>query len=107
MSSSNTDIVNLLIDTRKEFVTKLDNIDERMRNVEKLTVVENARFVTELDEIRNQLKEMKPAVDDWRRTRAIGLGITGMLAIGGVSIGAMMSWFSEQTASLIRHWLKL
>lgn len=50
---------------------------------------------------------MQPSVDDWKRMKALGIGIAGLLALGGLSIGAMLMWAGDAAATAVRHWLKI
>ncbi|QDZ10499.1 DUF1515 domain-containing protein [Devosia ginsengisoli] len=59
------------------------------------------------DTVEANQKSVQPTVDEWRRIRAIGLGIVGLLAIGGVSLGAALAWAGEGVVSAIRHWLRI
>lgn len=56
---------------------------------------------------RIQTESVLPAIADWHDVKATGLRIVGVLAIGGVSLGATMAWFSDQAVSLLRHWLRI
>ncbi|TIR78948.1 MAG: DUF1515 domain-containing protein [Mesorhizobium sp.] len=69
-------------------------------------------------QVRNELKSLgekveanheavQPSVDDWKRMKNLGLGIAGMLAIGGLSFGALLMWASDTAVAAIRHWLKI
>ncbi|TIT90383.1 MAG: DUF1515 domain-containing protein [Mesorhizobium sp.] len=62
-------------------------------------------------QVRNEVKSLKAAVDpeleDWKRMKNLGLGIAGLLAIGGLSVGAMLMWASDTAVAAIRHWLKI
>lgn len=49
----------------------------------------------------------QPTIDEWRRIRAIGIGIVGLLALGGMSVGAAFVWTGEAMVSAVRHWLRL
>lgn len=59
------------------------------------------------DTVEANQKNVQPTVDEWRRIRAIGLGIVGLLAIGGVSLGAALAWAGEGVVSAVRHWLRI
>ncbi|ODT80590.1 MAG: hypothetical protein ABS76_15545 [Pelagibacterium sp. SCN 64-44] len=52
-------------------------------------------------------KEAQPTIDEWRRIRAIGIGLVGLLALGGMSVGAALAWAGEGVISAIRHWLRI
>lgn len=54
-----------------------------------------------------QAETVLPAVDDWQGMKRTGLTIVGLLALGGVSVGATMAWFSDQASTLVRHWLRI
>jgi len=49
----------------------------------------------------------QPTIDEWRRIRAIGIGIVGLLALGGMSVGAAFAWAGEAMVGAVRHWLRL
>lgn len=49
--------------------------------------------------------EIQPSIDDWRRIKNLGLGVTGILALGGLSVGAMMSMGMDAFKAALRHWL--
>lgn len=52
-------------------------------------------------------KAVTPAVADWQRMKLMGLGIVGLVALGGLSVGAILAWANESAAAVIRHWLKI
>ena len=54
-----------------------------------------------------QTETVLPAVDDWRHMKKTGLTVVGFLALGGVSVGAALTWFSDQASVLVRHWLRI
>jgi hypothetical protein len=56
---------------------------------------------------KTQAETVLPAVDDWRDMKATGIKLVGLLAIGGMSIGATVAWFSDQAVTVIRHWLRI
>jgi len=66
-------------------------------------------------QIRGEVQALKetvetthaPAVADWKRIKMIGLGISGLIAFTGISIGVFFSWASEAAVTAIRHWLKI
>ncbi|MER9628389.1 DUF1515 domain-containing protein [Mesorhizobium sp. M0296] len=51
--------------------------------------------------------EVLPSVQDWKRMKTIGVGIAGLLAIGGLSFGAMLMWAGDAAATAVRHWLRI
>lgn len=82
-------------------------LDEQARELAEVKAdVKISRAAVE-DLARTQVDTVLPAVGEWRDMKATGLRIVGALAIGGVSLGAAMAWFSDQAASLMRHWLRI
>lgn len=57
--------------------------------------------------VENNQTDIKPTVDEWKRIRAIGIGFAGILALGGVSLGAMAVYAGETLVNAIRHWLRI
>ncbi|MER9452061.1 DUF1515 family protein [Mesorhizobium sp. M0254] len=62
-------------------------------------------------QVRNEVKSLKeavnPSLEDWKRMKALGIGIAGLLALGGLSFGAMLMWAGDAAATAVRHWLKI
>jgi hypothetical protein len=54
-----------------------------------------------------QTETVLPAVDDWQGMKRTGLTVVGLLALGGVSVGAALTWFSDHASLLVRHWLRI
>lgn len=48
---------------------------------------------------------VQPSLDDWQRIKAMGLGITGILALGGLSVGAVLASGIDTFKSFLRSWL--
>jgi hypothetical protein len=59
------------------------------------------------DRVEANQKAVQPSVDDWKRMKALGIGIAGLLALGGLSFGALVMYASDAAATAIRHWLKI
>ena len=82
-------------------------LDEQARELSALkTELTLSRQVVE-DLARAQANTILPAVDDWQDMKKTGLTIVGLLALGGVSVGAALTWFSDQASMLVRHWLRI
>lgn len=107
-------VQHLLADFGDEKIAARDNraamhrrLDEQARDLSALkTELTLSRQVVE-DLARIQAETVLPAVSDWRDMKTTGLRVVGVLAIGGVSLGAAMAWFSDQAVSLLRHWLRI
>lgn len=51
--------------------------------------------------------EIKPQTEEWKRMKTIGLGFAGLLALGGISVGATFAWASDAAVTWIRYWLRI
>lgn len=62
-----------------------------------------------IDALAADLKDHKaavqPSVDEWKRIKTLGIGITGVLALGGLSVGAMLSMGLDAFKAAVRSWL--
>ncbi|PIO96304.1 DUF1515 family protein [Pleomorphomonas carboxyditropha] len=107
-------VEHLLRDFGDEKIAARDNraamhrrLDEQARELSALkTELTLSRQVVE-DLAKTQADTVLPAVGEWRDMKTTGLRIVGVLAIGGISLGATMAWFSDQAVSLLRHWLRI
>lgn len=93
--------------------TRLDEMQERVIHVEHGT----SRDLSELRHsvkganeaitaLANKIKdEIVPETNDFKRMKMIGVGATGLLAIGGLSILGMLAYAGEAAAVVVRRWL--
>lgn len=69
-------------------------------------------------QIREEIKSLKetvnknhdavtPALDEWKRLKTLGVGISGLIALAGLTIGGMVAYASDGAVAWIRHWLKI
>ncbi|MBX4899490.1 hypothetical protein HJA80_29090 [Rhizobium bangladeshense] len=49
----------------------------------------------------------QPALEDWKRIKTIGYGVSGLIAIAGLTVGATITWASDGAVAWLRHWLKI
>ncbi|TLX12282.1 DUF1515 domain-containing protein [Rhizobium sp. MHM7A] len=49
----------------------------------------------------------QPALEDWKRMKAIGYGISGLIAFAGLTIGGIVAYMSDGAVTWVRHWLKI
>ncbi|MBB3453871.1 putative coiled-coil protein SlyX [Rhizobium sp. BK313] len=52
-------------------------------------------------------QEVSPAIEEWKRMKTLGVGISGLIAFSGLTIGTVIAWFGDNAVTAIRHWLKL
>ena len=57
------------------------------------------------DQIDAHKATVQPSLDDWNRIKTLGLGITGILAIGGLSVGALLMMGVDAFKAAVRSWL--
>lgn len=69
-------------------------------------------------QIREEIKSLKatvdqhhavtqPALEDWKRLKTLGYGVSGLIAFAGLTVGAVATWASDGAVSWLRHWLKI
>ncbi|MBX5190109.1 DUF1515 domain-containing protein [Rhizobium sp. NZLR3b] len=69
-------------------------------------------------QVRDQLKSIKetvqknhesvqPTLEEWKRLKALGYGISGLIAFAGLTIGGMVAYASDGAVAWLRHWLKI
>lgn len=90
---------------------------------------EQARQIAHLDtsvaisdgadaQIRQEIRSLKetveknqemvaPALEDWKRMKSIGYGISGLIAFAGLTIGGIIAYASDGAVAALRHWLKI
>ncbi|KEC75487.1 transmembrane protein [Rhizobium leguminosarum bv. phaseoli CCGM1] len=69
-------------------------------------------------QVRDELKSIKetvqknhetiqPTLEEWKRLKTLGYGISGAIALAGLTAGATITWASDGAVAWIRHWLKI
>ena len=48
-----------------------------------------------------------PALEEWKRMKTIGVGISGLIALAGLTIGGLIAWVGDAAVTAIRAWLKI
>ncbi|WP_434729494.1 hypothetical protein [Rhizobium binae] len=68
--------------------------------------------------LREEIKALKETVDrnhdstqlaleDWKRIKTLGVGISGIIALAGLTAGATITWASDGAVAWLRYWLKI
>ncbi len=52
-------------------------------------------------------EEIKPQTEEWKRMKTLGLGFAGLLALGGISFGAMLAYAGDTAVAVVRKWLRI
>ena len=107
-------VQHLLRDFGDEKIAARDNraamhrrLDEQARELSALKAELTLSRRAVEDMARTQSETVLPAVGEWRDMKTTGLRIVGLLALGGVSVGAALTWFSDQASALVRQWLRI
>jgi hypothetical protein len=53
------------------------------------------------------MRRHSPALEEWKRMKTIGYGISGLIAFAGLTVGAVVTWASDGAVAALRHWLKI
>lgn|SRR5690606_15322045 len=61
----------------------------------------------EVQALSARVDNAQPTLEEWRRIRAIGITFVGVLALGGVSVGASLAWAGEHVVNIVRQWLRI
>ncbi len=52
-------------------------------------------------------KAVTPALDEWKRLKTLGYGVSVLLVATGASIAGLVYWAGEAAVTSVRHWLKI
>ena len=67
-----------------------------------VSAVVNSQLRTDL---KTHIAAVEPSIAEWKRMKALGSGLVGLLAIGGLSVGAMLSMGLDAFKAAVRSWL--
>ena len=93
---------------------RVDEVIDRIGRMETTAALAgevDAQVRTELDELKalvdGNSRSIAPTIEEWKRIRMLGLGIVGLLAIGGVSVGAFLAMMGDAAVNAVRAWLRI
>lgn len=52
-------------------------------------------------------EQVAPALEEWKRMKTIGVGISGLIALAGLTIGGLVAWAGDAAVTTIRAWLRI
>jgi hypothetical protein len=78
-------------------VTVSSNVDGQIRD----------EIKTLKDTVENNHEAVAPTLEEWKRMKTIGYGISGLIAFAGLTVGAVVTWASDGAVAALRHWLKI
>lgn len=50
---------------------------------------------------------VQPTLEEWKRMKTIGYGISGLIAFAGLTVGGVVAYASDGAAAWVKHWLKI
>jgi hypothetical protein len=101
-------------ESRSVIHRRLDDQGKQISHLDTTMVISGAVDATLREEIKT-LKDTveknhaatQPALDDWRRIKTLGVGISGLIAIAGLTVGGIVASASDGVVAWLRHWLKI
>ena len=111
------DVTEVKSETKSSLANIHRRIDDQVKDIGELTTkIEIAGKVEA--QVRDEVKALKakvnenqesaqPVLDDMRRLKAIGLGVSGLLAIAGLSVMSVLMWAGETFWQWLRHMLRI
>lgn len=101
-------------ESRSVIHRRLDDQGKQISHLDTTMVISGAVDATLREEIKT-LKDTveknhvatQPALEDWKRLKTLGVGISGLIALAGLTIGGMVAYASDGAVAWLRHWLKI
>ncbi|QKK16159.1 DUF1515 domain-containing protein [Rhizobium indicum] len=101
-------------DSRAVIHKRLDEQARQIAQLDTKVAISGGADVQIREEIRT-LKEtveknhdaVEPPLEEWKRMKSIGYGISGLIAFAGLTIGGMIAYASDGAVAALRHWLKI
>lgn len=59
------------------------------------------------DTVERNQSAAAPMIAEWGRLKTLGVGISGLIALAGLTIGSIVAWAGEALVASIRQWLKI
>lgn len=98
-------------ESRRILYQKTDALSKELSSVQNdlvingLTTAQVREEVKSLGENVAQHKALiQPSIDDWKKLKTLGLGISGILAVGGLSVGALLAMGVDAVKAAVKSW---
>ncbi|MBX5133803.1 DUF1515 domain-containing protein [Rhizobium lentis] len=66
-----------------------------------------AEMLTLKETVEKNQETVGPALEEWKRMKSIGYGISGLIAFAGLTTGGVIAYASDGAVAALRHWLKI
>lgn len=97
-------VIHRRLDEQRQQIHLLDKVVEISSGVD-ATLREEIKSIKETVEKNHE--SVQPTLDEWKRMKAIGYGISGLIALAGLTIGGIVASASDGAVAALRHWLKI
>lgn len=91
-----------LYERQEELRADLSNLKS---DIDMAAVISAQKMDALASDLKDHKEAVQPSVDEWKRIKTLGIGITGVLALGGLSVGAMLSMGLDAFKAAVRSWL--
>jgi archaellum component FlaC len=78
-------------------VTVSSNVDGQIRE----------EIKTLKDTVEKNHEAVAPTLEEWKKMKTLGYGISGLIAFAGLTIGGIVAYASDGAVAALRHWLKI
>lgn len=101
-------------ESRAVIHARLDSQAKQIGHLDTTVAISSGVDATLREEIK-ALKEtvdrnhaaVQPALEEWKRMKTLGVGISGLIAFAGLTIGGIVAYVGDGAVGAIRHWLKI
>jgi ferritin-like protein len=97
-------VIHRRLDEQRQQIHLLDKVVEISSGVD-ATLREEIKSLKETVEKNHDA--VAPTLEEWKKMKTLGYGISGLIAFAGLTIGAVVTWASDGAVSALRHWLKI
>ncbi|MGO8368848.1 DUF1515 domain-containing protein [Rhizobium ruizarguesonis] len=78
-------------------VTVSSNVDGQIRE----------EIKTLKDTVEKNHDAVAPTLEEWKKMKTLGYGISGLIAFAGLTVGGVVAYMSDGAVAALRHWLKI
>jgi len=94
-------------ESRAKLHSRLDDQAKEIAHLETTVAISG-----EIDaQIRGKIEDLKetvePQIEEWKRIKTLGMGISGLLVVAGITVGGIIVSASDAAVTAIRAWLRI